>query len=194
MRHIGIFGGSFNPVHAGHMMVASYIAQWSDLDEVWLMLSPLNPLKSEDGMLPDVIRLDMLRLAAGESDMVKISDFELSMPRPSYTVDTMRALRRAYPDCHFRLIIGSDNWMVFDRWREPDELLRDYGVIIYPRPGYPVTDSLPAGAEVVDAPVCSLSSTMIRRAVADGRDVTFFLPHGVYDYIRHNRLYDYKGN
>lgn len=174
------------------MMVASYIAQWCGLDEVWLMLSPLNPLKSDAGLLPDAVRLDMLRIAAGGSESVRVSDFELSMPRPSYTVDTMRALRHAYPDCDFRLIIGSDNWSIFDRWRDPDVLLRDFGVIVYPRPGYPVSDIMPQGAESVDAPVCSLSSTMIREAVAQGHDVTFFLPHGVYDYIRSNHLYNYK--
>lgn len=189
MRHIGVFGGSFNPVHSGHMMVASYIAQWCGLDEVWLMLSPLNPLKSDAGLLPDATRLDMLRIAVGDSPLVRVSDFELSMPRPSYTVDTMQALRQAYPDCSFRIIIGSDNWAIFDRWRDPEVLLRDFGVIIYPRPGYPLPDRLPSGAMAVDAPVCSLSSTMIREAVAQGRDVTFFLPHGVWDYIKSNNLY-----
>ena len=188
---IGILGGSFNPVHIGHTMLASYMAQWTSLDQVWLMLSPLNPLKSGARLAPDVQRLEMLRMALDGSDMVVPCDVELSMPGPSYTIDTLRTLRNMYPDYRFRLIIGSDNWTIIDRWRQPEAIISEFGIMIYPRPGYMVdVRSLPANVELIPAPVCSLSSTMIRDAISTGKDVHYFLPPGVYDYIKQNKLYN----
>ena len=169
-RHIGILGGSFNPVHIGHVMLADYIAQCAEadpIDEVWLMLSPLNPLKVSPGEL------------VPEND------------RPSYTIDSLQALARAYPSCRFSLIIGSDNWAIFDRWRNSREIIERFSPVIYPRPGYGVdAATLPEGVSLIpDAPVTDISSTMLRRAIAAGKDMTCFLPAGVADYIRLNNLY-----
>lgn len=190
-RRIGIMGGSFNPVHIGHMIVASYIAQWGGLDEVWLTLSPQNPFKQGDNaLLPDDVRMEMLRLAVGDDPMLRVCDVELSMPRPSYTVDTLRCLSSRYPDCDFKLIVGSDNWQSFSRWREPDEIIGRYGLIVYPRPGYPICGPHDVdGVSVVDAPQVELSSTFIRDAIEAGRDMNFFLPSGVYQYILSHGLY-----
>lgn len=186
---IGIFGGSFNPVHIGHMMLASYLTQWGYVDEVWLTLSPLNPLKDAAELLPDIKRLAMLSIAAKGADAIDICDIELSMPKPSYTIDTLRVLAERYPEYRFKLIIGSDNWQIFDRWRSAQQILDDYGVLVYLRPGYPVDKRHIDGMEVVDAPMAHVSSTFIRQAIAKGRNMNYFLPAGVYKYILDNKLY-----
>ena len=186
---IGIFGGSFNPVHIGHMMLASYLTQWGYVDEVWLTLSPLNPLKDAAELLPDIKRLAMLSIAAKGAEAIDICDIELSMPKPSYTIDTLRVLAERYPEYRFKLIIGSDNWQIFDRWRSAQQILDDFGVLVYLRPGYPVDKRHIAGMEVVDAPMAHVSSTFIRQAIAKGRNMNYFLPAGVYKYILDNKLY-----
>lgn len=195
LRHIGILGGSFNPVHIGHVMLADYIAQFSEadpVDEVWLMLSPLNPLKTRpEELVPETDRMAMLRLACDMSPRLDACDIELSMPRPSYTIDSLNTLAALYPDCRFSLIIGSDNWAIFDRWRSYREIIMRFPPVIYPRPGYEVdAASLPEGVTMIpDAPVTDISSTMLRRAIAAGKDMTCFLPAGVAEYIRLNNLY-----
>lgn len=187
---IGILGGSFNPVHTGHLMLASYLSQWGYVDKVWLTLSPLNPLKQASGLIADTERLAMLDIAAKGLAGAEVCDIELAMPRPSYTIDTLDELARRYPDKRFKLIIGSDNWLVFDRWRDPERILADYGVIVYPRPGYDVSAEMTRpGMTLAEAPVADISSTFIRAAIADGKDMTVFLPPGVFTYITDNRLY-----
>lgn len=189
METIGILGGSFNPVHIGHMMIASYLTQWKIVDKVWLTLSPRNPLKDSSELISDLKRLSMLKIACAGSPDIEICDIELSMPRPSYTISTLRVLAKRYPTKRFRLIIGSDNWNIFKQWKESDEILEKFGVIVYPRPGKPVSDTLVDGMEVVHPPLIELSSTFIRNALAKGRNMNSFLPPGVYDYIIQNDLY-----
>ncbi|MCH5221478.1 MAG: nicotinate-nucleotide adenylyltransferase [Muribaculaceae bacterium] len=189
METIGLLGGSFNPVHIGHMMLASYLVQWSYVDKVWLLLSPRNPLKDPGELLPDMKRLSMLSIAAKGADDIDICDIELSMPRPSYTINTLDLLADRYPDNRFKLIIGSDNWRIFDQWKEAQRILDDYGVLVYPRPGYPVMRDDTAGMELVDAPMVHISSTFIRNAIAKGKNMSYFLPNGVYKYISENHLY-----
>lgn len=187
---IGVLGGSFNPVHIGHMMLASYIQQFTDLDEVWLSLSPLNPLKAgSDELIPDLIRLKMLELAIGNTSGLNICDYELSMPRPSYTINTLHYLAKRYPRHNFKLIIGSDNWKIFDQWKDHEAIISEFGVIVYPRPGYPVGTIYDDGVDVVNAPMADISSTFIRKALARGWNINYFLPQGVYDYIIKNNLY-----
>lgn len=190
METIGIFGGSFNPVHIGHMMVASYMAQFTPLDAVWLTLSPLNPLKARpEELIPDLQRLAMLRLAINNTPGLGVCDLELSMPRPSYTINTLRALAKRFRNKRFKLIIGSDNWKIFNQWREADEILDTYGVYVYPRPGYAIQNRLVDGMDVVNAPMADLSSTFIRQGIARGKDMNFFLPPHVNEYILSNHLY-----
>lgn len=189
MTTIGILGGSFNPVHIGHMILASYLSQWGYVDEVWLTLSPRNPLKDPSELIPDLRRLAMLNIAVKGSDNIDICDIELSMPRPSYTIRTLELLRERNPDKKFKLIIGSDNWRNFDRWREPQKILDEFGVIVYLRPGYPVAKSNVEGLEIANAPLLDISSTFVRQAISRGRDMNYFLPAGVYKYIKDNKLY-----
>lgn len=189
---IGILGGSFNPVHIGHLMLANYLRQFTGLDAVWLTLSPLNPLKADSTeLISDIHRLKMLSLATSGVDGIGTCDIELSMPRPSYTINTLDLLNRRYPRRSFKLIIGSDNYRIFDRWRDGDRIKRDYGLIVYPRPGYPVPNLYEDGVDVIDAPQSNLSSTFIRRAIARGYDMNYFLHPDVYRYIKENGLYGF---
>lgn len=191
-ERIGILGGSFNPVHNGHLMLASYLAQWGYVDEVWLTLSPRNPLKDPTRLLPDMKRLQMLNIALKGAVGLDICDIELSMPRPSYTIDTLDLLSQRYPRKKFKLVIGSDNWLTFDRWRDYQRILDDYGVIVYPRPGFAIENPNADGLEVVEAPMVNLSSTFVRDAIARGKDLSFFMPPAVCKYIRENGLYSIK--
>ena len=188
-ERIGILGGSFNPVHIGHLMIASYLVQWKIVDKVWLNLSPNNPLKDPNGLITDMKRLEMLRIACANMPGLEICDIELTMPRPSYTINTLRLLAKRYPNKRFKLIVGSDNWNAFDQWREGDEILDDYGVIVYPRPGKEVRNKYVDGMDLVQAPSIDLSSTFIRAAIAKGKDMRVYLPNGVYEYIVENQLY-----
>lgn len=186
---IGIMGGSYNPVHIGHLMLAQYICQWGYVDKVWLSLSPQNPLKDSSALIPDMKRLAMLSKATRDVAGVETCDIELSMPRPSYTVNALDTLAGRYPNKRFRLIIGSDNWAIFNKWKDSERILETYGVLVYPRRGYPIEDVAVDGMEVIDAPIIDISSTFIRNAIEKGRDVSQFLPQGVYKYITDNKLY-----
>jgi len=189
MKRIGVFGGSFNPVHIGHMIVADYMAQFAGFDEVWLTLSPLNPFKASDSsLLPDVERLSMLHIAVGDSSRLRVCDVEIGLPRPSYTWLTLDTLASVNPDCSFSIIVGSDNWASFDRWSRAEYILRQYGVTVYPRPGYKVSDAR-EGMRLVNAPMVEISSTFIRDSIEAGRDMTYFLPPGVMKYIHDKQLY-----
>lgn len=187
---IGLLGGSFNPVHIGHMMVAEYIARFSDVDAVWLVLSPRNPLKDPAELIDDRHRLAMLRLAAEGSEVVDVCDIELQMPRPSYTIDTLRRLRELYPQHTFHWITGYDNLLQLPQWKDWQSILSEFGLLVYPREGFgSAAVEIPAGARVIKAPAVEVSSTMIRHAAAHGILLRYFLPHGVANYIKTHNLY-----
>lgn len=185
---IGIFSGSFNPVHTGHLMVANYCAQFCGLDRVWLMVSPCNPLKADRALMPQQERLEMCRMAVESCPRVIASDFEFSLPVPSYTYRTLTQLREKFPDDDFTLIIGADNWLCFEKWRDWQKILRDFHVLIYPRPGYPLDAAkLPSGVRMVsdpDAPLALISSTFVREAMGQGKSVAWFIPPQVENYIK----------
>lgn len=189
---VGILGGSFNPVHCGHMMLAQYIAEFTGLDEVWLSLSPENPLKAEGGdSMQEMHRMRMLEFACAEAPRVRPVDIELSLPRPSYTALYLKQLRENYNDTIFSLIIGSDNWLIFNKWRDYSDILIKHSLLIYPRPGYEINPaSLPENAIYLEkAPISNLSSTFIRKSISEGKCINQFLPAGVYQYIESHNLY-----
>ncbi len=190
-RRIGIFGGSFNPVHIAHLILASTIRRECGLDSVWFMISPLNPFKTGDrSLIDDRRRLDMLKLAVDPAPGLEVCDIELSMPRPSYTVDTLRRISELYPDDRFSLIIGADNWNSFNRWRDPDEILSMVDrIYVYPRPGHEISAPMPPKATVVDTPLLEISSTAIRKLIAAGEEVNFVVTDTVYKYIVKHNLY-----
>ena len=193
---VGIFGGSFDPIHNGHIRLARYVLEHTDLDEVWLMVSPRNPLKDHGPIASDDQRLEMARIAVEGIPGLKVSDFEFSLPIPSYTYLTLTELKKAYPDIDFRLIIGADNWASFDRWRNPHEILDGFGLIVYPRPGDPLTldpSHLPLDPSrltlLAAAPQMPVSSTRIREMLSRGSDAATLLPASVLSYIHLNRVY-----
>lgn len=186
----GLFGGSFNPIHIGHLALANYLCEFHGLDELWFLVSPHNPLKEHADLLDDTQRLELARLAIEGYPRFKVSDFEFRLPRPSYMVHTIEKLKAAYPDHSFYLIIGSDNWKVFNQWHEHERLLKENPILIYPRPGFPIeADLLPENVQVADAPLLDISSTFIRESIRERKDIRFFLPPAVYRTITDKQLY-----
>lgn len=180
-RNTGIFSGSFNPIHIGHLALANYLCEFEGLDEVWFVVSPHNPLKNQADLLPDELRLELVRLATAEYPKFIASDFEFHLPRPSYTVTTLDRLKETFPDREFHLIIGSDNWHSFNQWREPERIIAENNLLIYPRAHFPITSAeLPANVKLSDAPQFEISSTFIRQALSAGKDVRYFLHPAVY--------------
>ena len=171
-RKIGIYGGSFNPVHFGHVGLAKWVIENTDLDELWMLVSPNNPLKDADSLAPEQERLAAASEAVKDIPHVVASDFEFSLPRPSYTANTLRALQQAHPDCEFTLVIGEDNLAIFDRWREHEYILDNFRVFVYPRPSAEKNNSKksilhsPAYKNVIflsSAPTFDISSTELRK-------------------------------
>ena len=196
---VGIFGGSFNPIHLGHTALAAYICEQGLVDEVRLMESPQNPLKQNRELLDEKERLHMARLAVAPYPMLKACDFEFTLPRPSYTYHTLQALRKAYPDHEFSLIIGEDNWQSFDRWYRGEDIARETPIIVYPRG---VEGELKIIFEMQESPLSSgegggrglpkllpYSSTEVRHHIAEGRDTSHMLHPDVAQYIREKHFY-----
>ncbi len=193
-KKVGIFCGSFNPIHNGHVALADYIARNSDVDEVWLVVSPLNPLKRTiaDTLAPNEQRLDMVRLALRSCERLFASDIEFSLPLPNYTINTLNALKSKYPETDFSLIIGADNLALFERWKDSDVIMSNFDMLVYPRPGVDL-DSLmqkyPKVRVLENAPLHDISSTEIRRRISSGESVSGLVNPGVEEYIRDNNLY-----
>lgn len=189
---IGIYGGSFNPIHKGHTELAASIVQQGLVDELWLLVSPLNPLKQ--GETSDIAeyehRLSMARLATEDIEGVKVSDFEKNLPLPSYTITTLGELHKAYPEHDFVLVIGADNWERFPRWYHAQEIIDTYSILIYRRPGCEMDETLlPPSVQVVDTPLYDISSTEIRESVKKGRMPLKWVDRNVATYIRVHHLY-----
>lgn len=189
---IGIYGGSFNPIHKGHIQLAASIVRQGLVDELWLLVSPLNPLKQGEAsdMAEYEHRLRMARLATEGIEGVRVSDFERRLPVPSYTVATLSALRTAYPAHEFVLVIGADNWERFPRWHRAQEIVDTYPILIYRRPGCTIDQNdLPPSVQVVNTPLYDISSTQIREAVAQGHPPRQWLDAKVAEYILAHQLY-----
>lgn len=190
-KRIGIYSGSFNPVHWGHLHLAEYIVNNQYVDEVWFVVSPCNPLKNKSRLLDEYLRLDMLILAIKENPKFKASDVEFAMPVPSYSIDMLHKLDIQFPDCQFTLIIGSDNALVFDQWKNYQQLLNEYPVLVYPRPGYDfyeVASKYPQ-MQLANTPFYDISSSVIRDFIAQKKDVSQWLHPSVYQFIKENDLY-----
>lgn len=188
MKRIGIFGGSFNPIHVGHISLARQLKELAGLDEVWLMVSPQNPLKASSGLLDDQLRYQLARLALHGEEHIRACNYELHLPKPSYTWNTLQHLRTDYPADTFILLIGGDNWERFPQWYRADDIKHEYPIAVYPRRGSSIDSSaLPPSVSIVDTPLLDISSTEIRRRVQQGLDIGGMVPQTIEPMVR--RLY-----
>lgn len=181
---IGLYSGSFNPVHHGHVMLANYLVEFSDLDELWFVVSPQNPLKKKEDLMKDEDRLKMVELALEGDARLKASDIEMSLPLPSYTINTLRALSKQHPDDQFVFICGMDSLQGLRRWREYQAILDGYELLVFPRKGYDGGELIHhPHVKVLETPVIEVSSTFIRNSMKEGKDVRHFMPEKAYQYL-----------
>jgi len=189
--NIGLFGGSFNPIHNGHVRLAKSLLQEAALDEVWFLVSPQNPFKQDQQLLDDDKRLQLVRLALKEEPQLIASDFEFHLPKPSYTWNTLQALEQEYPERKFTLLIGGDNWEAFDKWYRYEDILKRYPIIVYPREGSKVPGVKFQGSDIqiVETPLINISSTQIRQRLHEGKSVRGLVNTEVAMVIEQEHLY-----
>jgi len=194
---IGLYFGSFNPIHIGHMAIANYVVEFAALDQVWFIVSPHNPLKEKSSLLQDYHRLDMVYKAIDDDPRFRASDIEFNMPKPSYTIDTLAYLKEKFPDYTFQLIMGSDNLYYIHKWKNYKEILKNYGILVYPRPDYPfdlkeLSDLTGNDSYLrqIEAPLMEISSSFIRKSIKQKIDLRHFLPVEVFRYIVEMHFYE----
>jgi nicotinate-nucleotide adenylyltransferase len=190
-KRIGLFFGSFNPVHIGHLIIAEYMATRTELEQVWFVVSPHNPLKLRATLANDFDRLHMVQLAIDDNPRLKASNIEFSLPKPSYTIDTMVYLHEKYPQHHFSLIMGSDNLSSIQKWKNYALLLERYTIHIYKREGTNVDLPQISSSDIrlYDVPMMDISSTYIRQSIASGLSIRYMVPEPVYQFLDGSRLY-----
>lgn len=188
---VGLFFGSFNPIHVGHMVLANYMLEFTDLDKIWFVVSPHNPLKNKKSLLDERQRLQMVRVAIGDNNKFKASDVEFKLQQPSYTVNTLAYLKEKYPKNTFVLIMGADNLLSFHKWKNYEEIIKYHEVYVYPRKESEDAKLVKyKNVKFVNAPVIEIASTMIRGAIKGKKDVRYFVPEAVWNYIREMHFYE----
>lgn len=197
MSKIGLFFGSFNPIHIGHVAIAGYMLEFTELEEIWFIVSPHNPLKKKETLLDNYQRLHMANLAIGNNDRIRASDIEFKLPVPSYTIDTLAYLEEKYPRHQFSLVMGEDNLYTLHKWKNALELIRKCPIWVYPRPdarkpSNPLLEQILSAADIriVKAPLMDISGTFIRNNVRRGRNMSYFLPAPVWRYIEEMHFYE----
>jgi nicotinate-nucleotide adenylyltransferase len=187
---IGLYFGSFNPIHIGHLAIANYMVEFTDIDQLWFMVSPQNPLKQQSTLLADHHRYEMVYRAVQEFPKCRASNFESSLPKPSYTINTLAHLKEKYPNYQFQLIMGSDSLETLPKWKNYEQILEQYKIVVYPRPKG--TDSellLHANVQLVKAPLMEISASFIRESIKAGKNIKAFLPLKVWEYIDEMNFY-----
>lgn len=187
---IGLYFGSFNPIHIGHLVIANHIQQFSELDQVWFVVSPQNPFKKSSSLANDYDRLNLVNLAIEDYPNLRASNVEFGLPKPSYTIDTLVVLNEKYPEHEFALIMGMDNLTSFHKWKNHEQILKHYSIFVYPRIGS--TEGEWANhpkIQIVDAPIMEISSTFIRQSIKDKKNIKPLLPEKVWDYLEGSSLY-----
>ena len=187
---IGLFFGSFNPVHCGHMVIAGYFSEFTDLDQVWFIVSPHNPLKQKDTLLQDYHRMTLVKIAIGDNRKLKASDIEFKLARPSFTIHTLAHLSEKFPSYKFVLILGSDNLQSFHKWKNYEQILEQFELYVYPRKDLSGGElaSHPK-VKIIAAPVMEISSTFIREAIKNKKNIRYMLPEKVWEYIDEMNFY-----
>jgi len=190
MKKTGLFFGSFNPIHIGHLIIANTIAQREDIDEVWFVVSPQNPFKKRSSLLHEFDRFDMVEAAIEDNDALKASNIEFNMPKPSYTVDTLAYLTEKYPSKDFQIIVGSDNLSHFHKWKNYEQILNKYGLIVYPRP-HTKAHQFEDDSRVifVEAPMVDISATFIRKSLQNEKSIRYLVPDTVAELIDSRKYY-----
>lgn len=187
---IGLFFGSFNPVHNGHMIIAGYMSEFTDLGQVWFVVSPHNPLKMKDSLLQDYHRMTLVKIAIGDNRKLKASDIEFKLPRPSYTIHTLTYLFEKFPEHQFVLILGSDNLESFKKWKNYEQILEQVELYVYPRKTSDGGDLINhEKVKIIPAPLMELSSSFIREAIVNKKDIRYMLPEKVWEYIDEMNFY-----
>jgi nicotinate-nucleotide adenylyltransferase len=197
VKKVGLYFGSFNPIHIGHLAIAGYMNEYAGLDQVWFVVSPHNPLKKKETLLTDHQRLHMVNLAIGDNNRLKACDIEFKLPVPSYTIDTLTYLNEKYPSNEFVLVMGEDNLYTLHKWKNVTELINKCKIYIYPRPdtakpASPILGQILEAADLhfVNAPLMDISGTFIRQGIRDGKDMSYFLPPAVWKYIVEMHFYE----
>lgn len=186
--NIGLYFGSFNPIHIGHLIIGSFVANNTNIDQVWYVVSPHNPLKKTSTLLNEYHRLHLVQLAIENDPQLKVSDIEFKLPRPSYTIDTLTYLQEKYPSHSFSVILGSDSWQNLSKWKNSDTLVKNYPFLVYQRPGFLINE-LHQNLTVLQAPLLEISSTRIRQAIRDKKSIRYLVPDTVRDEIESNSYY-----
>jgi len=190
MKKIGLFFGSFNPIHVGHLIIANYMATRTDLNEVWLVVSPQNPLKKKKTLASDHDRLYLVRLAIDDNPNLRASDVEFNLPKPSYTVETLAHLRDKHPNYQFVLIMGGDNLATLHKWKNYEIILRDYEIYVYQRPDYDLGElQNHAAVSLFSAPLMQISASYIRKCIAAGHSIEYLVTPPVFEYLEGSSLY-----
>jgi nicotinate-nucleotide adenylyltransferase len=189
-KKIGLFFGSFNPIHIGHMIIANYMVTETDLDQVWLVVSPQNPLKNKSSLARDYDRLHLVRLAIGDNPKLEASNIEFDLPKPSYTIDTLIHLKEKHPEYEFVLIMGGDNLASLRKWKNYELILRDYQIYVYKRPSYELGDLVShQNIRLFDAPLMQISASYIRSCLKEGKSVQYLVPESVFDYLESSSIF-----
>jgi len=188
---VGLYFGSFNPIHIGHMAIANYMVEYTSIDQLWFIVSPHNPLKNKSNLLNDYQRLDLVNLAIEDDNRFRASNIEFNLPKPSYTIDTLTYLKEKFADYKFIILMGSDNLESFHKWKNFKTIVQNYGIIVYPRPGFEQAKVLKHDNITIakEAPLMEVSSSFIRNAIHEGKDVRHFLPQNVWKYVDEMNFY-----
>lgn len=188
---IGLYFGSFNPIHTGHLVIASFMAEFAGLEQVWLVVSPHNPLKMHQTLLQDYHRLQLVKIAIGDNRKLKTSDVEFKLSKPSYTINTLTHLKEQFPQHQFTLIVGADILESFHEWKNYEQILQQYELYVYPRPNSTGGDLMKhPKVKFVQAPLMEISSTFIRDGIRNKKDVRYMMPESVWDYIEEMHFYE----
>jgi len=186
---VGLYFGSFNPIHIGHLIIASYARQTTDLNQVWLIVSPQNPLKPSGSLLNEYHRMNLVKLAIEDDINLRVSDVEFHLPKPSYTVHTLAYLKEKYPQHQFSIIMGSDSFSNLTKWKNYEYIVRHHKIYVFNRPGFPVNNAIEANIEILEAPLLEISSTDIRTMIKKGLSVRYMLADKVMKEIEDSRYY-----
>ncbi|MCE4563573.1 nicotinate-nucleotide adenylyltransferase [Maribellus sp. CM-23] len=188
---VGLYFGSYNPIHIGHLAIANYMVEFTGIDQLWFVVSPQSPHKKKNNLLDDYQRLEMVHRAVEGDDRLRASSIEFNLPKPSYTVDTLAYLKDQHPNYDFVILMGSDNLENFHKWKNFESIVENYGIIVYPRPGFDASKVQDHKNIVVagEAPLMEISSSFIRRAIRDGKDVRHFLPPKTWEYLEEMNFY-----